>query len=177
MLKSLQIKKENLQLVAVDVGPGIFTGLRVGVTTARTIGQVLNIPLVGVNRLEAMAAIELKRDPAACVVPTVPALPGEIYFGVYRGNDVLHPPAWVRMEEFKEQLKRFQQWHPQVIEGTQPPHPRVIGELAIRKYLTHLFGQSKGGRPGSSKNPFHYKNTMPLYLQPSWAERTALAKR
>ncbi len=47
---------QDIDAVVVDVGPGRFTGLRVGVSAARTLGQVLQKPVVEVSRLEALAA-------------------------------------------------------------------------------------------------------------------------
>ncbi len=49
------ITVSQLTHVAASVGPGSFTGIRIGVTTARTLGQVLKIPCIAVSTLEAMA--------------------------------------------------------------------------------------------------------------------------
>ena len=45
----------DLQLIAVTTGPGSFTGLRVGVTTAKTLAYAVGCPVIGINTLEAIA--------------------------------------------------------------------------------------------------------------------------
>src|SRR5205807_6782629 len=50
------MKAEQIRLVATTVGPGSFTGLRVGVTTAKTFAYAVGAEVIGVNTLEAIAA-------------------------------------------------------------------------------------------------------------------------
>ncbi len=47
--------KHELSLIVVGTGPGSFTGIRVGVITARSLAQALNLPLAGVSLLESLA--------------------------------------------------------------------------------------------------------------------------
>ena len=55
MLDSTGIQKNSIGLVAVSNGPGSYTGIRIGIATAIGLKHALNIPVVGVDTLEAMA--------------------------------------------------------------------------------------------------------------------------
>jgi tRNA threonylcarbamoyladenosine biosynthesis protein TsaB len=73
--------------VVVDVGPGLFTGLRVGLATARAIATARNIPTAGVTSLEALAHPHRRRP--GLVAAVVDARRGEVYSAVYAGGGAL----------------------------------------------------------------------------------------
>lgn len=67
---------QDIQTLAVTTSPGSFTGLRLGVVTARTMAQVLSCQLVSVNTLEALA---LNAPGQACVLAALDARRGEVF--------------------------------------------------------------------------------------------------
>src|SRR5437899_12020100 len=50
-----RVDLREVGVIAVDLGPGVFTGLRVGVATARAMAQALRVPVIGVSRLDLPA--------------------------------------------------------------------------------------------------------------------------
>lgn len=94
------LRPADLDLVAVGVGPGPFTSLRVGVVTARTLGAVLGIEVRGVCTLDAIALEAMSVDPALADAPFLVATDArrrEVYWARYvdgvrvEGPDVARP--------------------------------------------------------------------------------------
>ena len=55
LLSEAGVKKSQLSYIAASIGPGSFTGIRIGVSTARGLGQALDIPVIGVPTLEGFS--------------------------------------------------------------------------------------------------------------------------
>ena len=92
ILASAGRTKEEIGAVGVTNGPGSFTGVRIGVATAKGLAWALGCDLVSVTTLEAMAGSMLADHPAAgLAVPVLDARRGEIFAGVYERSG-----GWVR---------------------------------------------------------------------------------
>lgn len=74
---------KGLDRIAVTVGPGSFTGLRVGIAAARAIGLACHVPVVGVSTLAALAAPLILEAQPGLVVPAIDARHGSLYFAVF----------------------------------------------------------------------------------------------
>jgi tRNA threonylcarbamoyladenosine biosynthesis protein TsaB len=93
LLATAGIGWRQLDRMAVGVGPGTFTGLRVGVATARGLAQSLSLELVGVSSALALAEAALRASgsrpegsPAARVLAVIDARRGEVFAGAYQAG-------------------------------------------------------------------------------------------
>ncbi|MGQ9556374.1 MAG: tRNA (adenosine(37)-N6)-threonylcarbamoyltransferase complex dimerization subunit type 1 TsaB [Desulfurispora sp.] len=80
-LSGAGLQMTDLQGLAVSSGPGSFTGLRIGLAVAKTLGQVLNIPLCGVSTLDALAY--RLRFTRGYVCAMLYARKNEVYYALY----------------------------------------------------------------------------------------------
>ena len=103
--------------IAVTVGPGSFTGLRVGIAAARGIGLATGKPVVGITTLEALAAPPIAGDASSPVVSVIDARHGHVYLQAFGtdGDDIVSP----RVTSIAEALELI-----------VPLRPRLVGNAA-----------------------------------------------
>ena len=98
----------DLAAIAVIVGPGSYTGSRMGVVTARTLAQSLEIPIYGFSSLAIAAAIS-QLDPGPIAI-SIPAQRNHIYGGIYEMTtqqpepQVLHAEQNLKIETWEAQV-------------------------------------------------------------------------
>jgi len=96
---------EDLSALAVGIGPGSFTGVRVGVTTARTLAQVTGKLLVGVGTLDAYAAVWSRGEGETLVVPVLPSRRNEVYAAFYKGGVCTETPFAIAPDALTARLR------------------------------------------------------------------------
>lgn len=90
----------DLQRIAVSVGPGSFTGIRVGVAAARGLALALDIPSVGVTTLDALAAEARTAHPGREVLAVIDARRDQFYLARYDARGAcVHGPAIVSLSD------------------------------------------------------------------------------
>jgi tRNA threonylcarbamoyl adenosine modification protein YeaZ len=98
---------QDLAFVAVAKGPGGFTGTRVGVVTARTIAQQLNIPVFGISNLAAVAAAQNPQDDQLLAVQ-MDARREQLFVGIYQkshqGLQTYMPDSLMTQEAWQKTL-------------------------------------------------------------------------
>ncbi len=92
IFKKNSIRKSEIDAVAVSRGPGSYTGLRIGVSTAKGISYAMNKPLIAVDTLQAMAYGVMKKfypgrtesiDPETWLCPMIDARRMEVYSAIF----------------------------------------------------------------------------------------------
>ncbi|TAJ66469.1 tRNA (adenosine(37)-N6)-threonylcarbamoyltransferase complex dimerization subunit type 1 TsaB [Brevundimonas sp.] len=86
----------DLDRIGVTVGPGSFTGLRVGLSFAQGLGAALDRPVVGLSTLDALAA---SAGEAATVAALIDARRGQVYARFWRDGRAEGPPAALTLED------------------------------------------------------------------------------
>lgn len=112
VLSRVDLQPKDLDLIAVTTGPGSFTGLRIGIATAKGLGDTLGIPLAGVNTIDTLA-LQQAAFPGL-IVPLLDARKGQVYTAVYdnragKREQLLAYSALSPVEELKEILSPYQQ--------------------------------------------------------------------
>ena len=101
MLEREGVALPEVDILAVGIGPGSFTGLRVGIATMQGLAMALNRPLFGISAFDALASIAFggsgtndSPDPSHRYVATwVDAWRGEVYAALYQNGREIEPPT------------------------------------------------------------------------------------
>ena len=105
LLKTIDLKMEEINGIAVSIGPGSFTGLRIGLGVAKGLSYTCSLPLLGIPTLDAMA-FPLKEIPYL-ICPVLESKKDEIYDVVFRGGDSLYRVMDYKCEDIQSLLARL----------------------------------------------------------------------
>jgi tRNA threonylcarbamoyladenosine biosynthesis protein TsaB len=115
------VEWSDLDAIAVGVGPGTFTGLRIGIATARALATAAGLPLRRVSSLAALAA----GIDAPSKVPMIDARRGEVFAALFEGDREVWPPFAASPEELLARL----------LEGGVTPLAAGDGSIRFRGML------------------------------------------
>jgi len=85
LLKDCGLDLKDVEAIGVSLGPGSFTGLRIGVVTAKTLAQVLGVPISGIVSLDLLAH-QFDYLAQAVVCPLIKVRRAEVYYAFFRAD-------------------------------------------------------------------------------------------
>ena len=106
----------RLERIAVTLGPGSFTGLRVGIAFAKGLALALDLPTVGIGTLEALAA-----EASGLVFPVVDARRDQVYLQAFEDGRALMAPDSVSAETAAARIAELSQGRPFTLVGSGGP--------------------------------------------------------
>lgn len=176
LLKDSGIEKEELYGISVSAGPGSFTSLRVGISTAKALAYSLGIKLTSVSSLEILASNIFRTELQIC--PIINAKKGEVYYGFFNNNNRLirlTPDSFASPDYFCEVIKDKTVFLGEGILEYKEILETKLGEKALFAPLNFNTARASScallGRERFLKNEFEDSATFaPNYLRKSEAE-------
>jgi len=153
----------DLSFLAVAKGPGGFTGTRIGVVTARTLAQQLELPLFAVSTLAGIAWCAAKTTDTTDIAVQMRAQRGEVFGAVYRISKFDGDGGGDRLQaELPDAVMALEQWQQTLATWTTPyqlveADPQIAASVADLLELAWLDYQ-QGQRP-------HWSEALPFYGQ------------
>lgn len=178
----INLDLSELDIIAVSKGPGSFTGLRIGVATAKGLAHTLEIPIVGVPTLDALAYNIACTDKIIC--PLMDARRSQVYTGLYSYDDNIFntvlPSTVVPVEDIFEEIKKLNREVIFLGDGVAPNIDRIKNNFTDNEYVLAPLNNNiqrassvaalgiLNALKGETES---YMNFKPIYLRKSQAER------
>ena len=173
LLKTYSIKPSDLGFVSVSSGPGSYTGLRVGGATAKALAYSLNIPILGVPSLLALASAAFQKYPdSAFAWPMLDARRNEVFTSLYNSGMEQVIPVSSFILEYPAISDLIPAYGKVVCCGDgafklndlAPALPNLIIDLEIQSSARHLISPAWSLiSEGKKGDPLHF---VPDYLKP-----------
>ena len=187
LLGSLGLTAADIDLFAVSAGPGSFTGVRIGVATAKGLAFGSGKPCIGVSTLEALACnLPL---PGGLICPAMNARRGQVYTALFRGRaatdtqltpERLMPDSAIPISELDAILKRYDEpvylcgdGYELCAAGLHHPIGNTPDRLRWQSAASVARAALAAYRAGVRTTDAELK---PIYLRPCQAERERMAR-
>ncbi|MGM0507801.1 MAG: tRNA (adenosine(37)-N6)-threonylcarbamoyltransferase complex dimerization subunit type 1 TsaB [Fusobacteriota bacterium] len=125
------VSKKDIDKIAVGIGPGSFTGIRIGIGTAKGLAYSLNIPVIGINSLDILG--NNISDTSRKIIPLIDARHKRAYYSVYEyKGDKIEKIKDYNVESLEEIFKKYNQEN-LIFTGR--------GSIVYRDYIKNQFGE------------------------------------
>ena len=108
LFKKAKLKPKDINKIVVVNGPGSFTGIRIGITIAKTYAWALNLDIITVNALEAMS---ISCEEKINHVPILDARRGYVFAAIYdKDSNIILKPQHILLEELQKELNKIDEY-------------------------------------------------------------------
>ena len=157
-----KIQIKDLDAIAVNIGPGSFTGIRAGITIARVLAQQFNTKLVGIQSMEILARLNNNKN----TLVALDARKNKVYFAGYTKGKETIAPCLIEKDELISKIYC----------DDFPITDRAISEFLKEKSINHLCFEDKDEDLGiflsdiamerlKDNNDYNWAKVKPLYIQ------------
>ncbi len=173
LFKESLLQLSDMDAIACSIGPGSFTGIRIGIASVKAMAEVMQVPVIGVTSLDTLAYLCENSD---TIVSLIDAKNNQVYCGIFNKNhELLESYLAADINEVISHLKKYScilfvgngaVLHKELLErelsnisffNKNVQSAYALGKCAFKKY--------KNGEILSADS------LLPLYLRPSSAER------
>lgn len=168
IFKKFEFTIEDIDLIAVGLGPGSFTGLRIGITIAKVMAFALDKEVIGVSSLVANSMSD-----DGLVSTIVDARRGNVYASIIKNADepeILYEDKILSFENFKEELQKYDQVTIAGLDGDKFIAEISNGKLSKNKAMKGSNIARLGLIDYKKNGPMDSFNLIPNYLKISQAE-------
>ncbi len=176
MLETVKLTTKDIDMYAVSVGPGSFTGVRIGVSTVKGLAFADNVPCVGVSALEAMA--ENLRGLGGVICPVINARRSQVYTALFKSEEGrierLCEDTMLVISELEEKLREFDSvWFvgdaydmvSYMTDNVTPACLRNVNAVGVANVGERIYNSAE------DKSVFTDAALLPIYLKKTQAER------
>lgn len=186
VLKTNNLSLSDFDLFACSIGPGSFTGVRIGVSTVKAFNDVTNIKIAAVSSLESLAYNILDsnyKEDSKLVLSMIDAKNDNIYYGLFeRKDDIFTPIEELGSKNIDEMIDILKNYHSSPIlfvgDGAEKHQYHLLNHFSKATFVEDRLNKQTSISVGKAGFNHYINNNVgdsnfitPLYLRKSQAER------
>ena len=178
VLERNKLKLSDFNLISVSVGPGSFTGIRIGIASIKPLAEVYNLPVASVTSLESLARNVENVDSDTTIISLIDARNNQVYAGVFDNDYNLKEEEIA--EDIEVILKKAEKFSKIVFVGDGAVlHKDLISERLVNNEIKFTDNNEQsalntgkiGYKKYLNKDLKNADTILPIYLRKSQAER------